>query len=292
MNYRLVSKILLSVFTVTMVETKVTIFARYFGQPEFIKYQNDFFKKNLQDEYEFIVIEESNNVISAAEIRDECKRNGVTCIHIPRSEFECPKLTIKDTYVALSSPSFECCVSIQYIYDQYVASCKNTCLILDNDIFLISPFSIEKYLGSASFAYVNQEKGVFPNSTSYMLANFLILNPLRMPEKERLDFNMGTILGNNTDSGGYTYFYLRDYKDLGRTIPIKNLHETNSLLKEQFIDRCPQLFTSEKWRSHYFIDKEVFLHIRMGSNWSGDRDYNKVMDEVIFLFDQLLYKPS
>jgi hypothetical protein len=288
MNYRLAAKILFFVLTFTIVEAKVTIFSRYFGQPQFIKYQYEFFKKNLLDEYDLIVVEESNDPLVSAEIINECTKYDIKYIRIPRSEFAHPKLPIKDCYVGPNSPSFECCVAFQYIYDHYIVRSENICLIVDNDIFLLSPCSVEKYLGSASFAYVHQSRGVLSNYVYYMLPNFLILNPSRMPEKERLDFNMGTILGTNTDSGGYTYFYLRDYENLGREISIHYLFETPSLLKAKFADRCPLLFTSDSWRSHYFIEKEAFLHIRMGSNWSNNPLYPNMINEVTFLFDQLL----
>lgn len=289
MNYRLVSKyLILALTTGALIEAKVTIFARYFGQPHFIKYQYEFFKKHLIDDYEFIVVGESNDPWVSSKLKRECKNYGITYLEIPRSEFEKPRLPIKDSYVGIFSPSFECCVAVQYIYDHYVVSSKNICVILDNDIFLISPFSIESYLGKNSFAYVHQERGAPNNSVAYMLANFLIFNPSRMPEKNRLNFNMGTIHGNNTDSAGYTYFYLRDYADLGRSVPIYYLYETPSPLREKFINYCPLLFTSESWGSHYFIDQEVFLHIRMGSNWSKNSNYSKMINEVTFLFDQLL----
>lgn len=268
---------------------KVTIFARYFGQPEFIKYQYLLFKQNVLDDYEFIVVEEARDRRVAKKIRTECNKYGIPCISIPRSAYDTPLLPILDSYISKYAPSFECCISVQYIYDNYIASSENVCLILDNDIFLVSPFSIEKYLGSASFAYVPQDRGSGANHVHYMLANFLIFNPSLMPEKERLNFNMGTILGNNTDAAGYTHFYLRDYKHLGRMVGIYYLCDTDSSLKEKFIEHCPLLFTSRAWSSHYFIDKELFFHIRMGSNWSKDSNYPKMVKEVTFLLDHLSY---
>lgn len=284
MKYRLVNKVLFFALICANMEAKVTIFSHYFGQPEFIKYQYSFFKNNMLDEYEFIVVEDSKSAITSNEIRKECEKYGIKYIHIPRSVFEFPKLPILGSYVGLGSSSFECSVAVQYIYDNYVVPSENICLIIDNDIFLLSPFSVEKYLGSASFSYLHQEKGV----VYYMLANFLILNPSCMPEKERLNFNLGTILGNNTDSGGFTYFYLRDYRSLGKSIPIHYLYNTSSPLKEKFGNQCPLLFNSVSWSSHYFIDKETFLHIRMGSNWSKNSDYSKMIGEVNFLLDHLL----
>ena len=51
MNYHLINKLLLIILVSATAEAKVTIFAHYFGQPEFIKYQYSFFKKNMLDEY-------------------------------------------------------------------------------------------------------------------------------------------------------------------------------------------------------------------------------------------------
>lgn len=286
MNYHLVNKLLFFVLLWSTVDAKVTIFSHYFGQPEFIKYQYLFFKKNLQDEYEFIVVEDSNNPMVSKQIRDECKKFGIKYINIPRSAFERPVLPHLDSYVG--GPSFECSIATQYIYDNYVVSTKNTCVIMDNDIFLLSPFSIEEYLGSNSFAYVHQNKG----DVDYMLPNFLIVNPSRMAEKESLNFNMGIIKGNRTDSGGFTHFYLQKYREFGKSISVQYLHNTPSPLKQKFVNFCPTLFTSESWSTHYFIDKETFLHIRMGSNWSRDSRYSHMMNDVKFLFYQLLSTPT
>jgi hypothetical protein len=151
MNYRWASKSLLFILSCNLAEAKVTIFTHYFGQPEFIKYQHAFFKKNLLDDYELIVFDDSSNTLVSKEIKNECDKYNIKYIRVPRSVFESPKLPIMDSYVSPSDPSFECAVSIQYIYDNYIVPSKNICLIMDNDIFLIAPFSVEKYLGSVDF---------------------------------------------------------------------------------------------------------------------------------------------
>lgn len=268
-----------------MTEAKITIFAHYFGQPEFIKYQCELFKKNLLDDYELIVIEDSNNELVSKQIKEECDQYNIQYIHIPRSEFKVPKLPIMGNYVNINSSSFECCIAVQYIYDNYVLPSKNICMIIDNDVFLLSPFSIKEYLGSFSFSYIPQQRGLI----NYMLPNFIILNPSRMPKKESLNFNMGTISGYNTDSGGYTHFYLQNYKNLGQPISEYPLYYMDSPLKQNFLDACTLLFTSRSWGSNYFVDKDIFLHLRMGSNWSNDSDYQQIKNEAFDLFDKLLY---
>lgn len=284
--YKCILTALLVLFST--LEAKVCIFAHYFNQPEYIQYQHLLFKKNLLDEYEFFVFEDSSDPKVAAQIKNECQKYGITHIQVPRSSFEVARLPIFDSYVDLFSPSFECAVATQYIYENYVIPSKDICLILDNDIFLLSPFSIEQYLGGASFSYIREIKGTFPNEVPYMLPNFLILNPSLMPEKELLSFNLGTILGNRTDSGGYSYFYLCDHGCLGSEMARYYLCNTPSKLKERFCNRCPLLFTSRRWSSHWFIGNELFLHIRMGSNWSKDPSYPEMKREIEILFKTLL----
>lgn len=274
--------------TLSLAEAKVSVFAHYFGQPEFVKYQYLFFKHNLLDDYEFVVFEDSNNSDVSEQIRKECEKYDIKYIHIPQSVFEHPKIPIKNSYISLNAPSFQCCVATQYIYDNYVVASPNVCLILDNDIFLISPFSIENHLGSHSFSYVHEIKRHADLSVSYMLPNFIILNPSIMPEKERLDFNMGTILDIPTDSGGYTYYYLLDYAHLGSQIPRYCLHNTPSKIKDHFSAACPLMFHSIEWSSHYFLKPETFLHIRMGSNWSNHPKYSQMTQEIHTLFESLL----
>lgn len=285
---------ILSLFLIALVwvaEAKVSLFAHYFGQPEFIKYQHLLFEKNLLDEYEFVVFEDAHDSKTSEKIRKECEKYGITYIHIPRSVFENPKLPINDWYISLGAPSFQCCVATQYIYDHYVIPSNNICLILDNDIFLLSPFSIEQFLEKASFGYVCQLKKEMGAPIHYMLPNFILFNPPLMPDKEKLDFNMGTILGTHTDSGGHTFFYLRDHHSLGKEIPCYHLWNHSTPLKTAFISKCPLLFSSSEWGSHYFLKEETFLHIRMGSNWSLHPKYTQMKKEMEFLFEEIL-KPT
>lgn len=280
--------VLLSLCFVSTVEGKVNIFAHYFGQPEFVKYQHLFFEKNMLDEHQLVIFEDSYDPLVSAAIKRECEKYGVTYVHIPKSVFENPKFPVASSYVDLHSPSFGCAVATQYIYDNYVVPSEDICLILDNDIFLLSPFSIEKYLGTDAFAYSEEVRANDLSSVYYMLPNFLILNPSQMPEKELLNFNLGTILGNNTDSGGFTYFYLWDHRSLGKPFPKYYCFATSSDIKERYFSLSPLLFTSVEWSSHYFIDKDLFLHIRMGSNWSKHPNYRQIRQEVETLFDALL----
>lgn len=284
-------RIILCFFLVSafsLLEAKVNIFAHYFGQPEFIKYQYLFFKQNLLDEYEFVVFEDSSDPEVSEQIQNECKKYNIKYVHIPDLVFKEPKLPIRDEYVGLGAPSFQCAVATQYIYDNYVIPSENICLILDNDIFLLSPFSIEKYLGASPFSYAREEKRNGDERVFYMLPNFVIFNPSLMPEKERLDFNLGTIQGTRTDSGGYTHFYLLDYAFLGSEIPKYYLFQTSSDLKDRFGVEYPLLFNSEEWAAHYFLRKDAFLHMRMGSNWSQHPNYPEMKRELTSFFERLL----
>jgi len=271
-----------------LAEAKVSIFAHYFGQPEFVKYQYLFLKKNLLDEFEFVVFEDAPTLTTSKQIRAECEKYGIHCVHIPASVFEKPKLPIRNSYISLKSPSFQCSLATQYIYDHYVTPSKNPCLILDNDIFLLSPASIEQFLENYSFGYVRQQKRTIGKPVVYMLPNFIIFNPEIMPKKETLNFNMGLLYGVQTDSGGYTYFYLHDYFHLGKQIPCEYLWTGSSPLKECYSAQCPLLFGSSEWGSHYFMGKETFLHIRMGSNWSANPKYLQMRKEIEYLFEELL----
>ena len=277
MDYGWIKKSLLIILSSNVVEAKVTIFTHYFGQPEFIEYQYSFFKKNMLDEYELIVFDDASDVLVSEKIEKQCEKYDIRHIRIPRDIFE--KHVVGDS-------SIECAVAIQYIYDNYVLTSDDICLLTDNDIFLISPFSIEKYLGQSPFSYFPQYRGdSYSNDlVDYMLPNFLILNPSKMLEKEGLDFNLGIVEGNRTDSGGFTHFYLQKYRALGKIMSIHYLHDSSSPLKEKFIGECSMLFTMKEWGSHYFIGKEIFLHLRMGSNWSKHSYYNHMINEMTFLF--------
>src|ERR1700739_1775215 len=100
MKYLYKISLLFSLLLVSSTEAKVNIFAHYFGQPEFIKYQHLFFKKNMLDEYNFVIFEDSRDPLGSVQISDECKKYGITYVHIPKSVFEYPKLPIISSYVS------------------------------------------------------------------------------------------------------------------------------------------------------------------------------------------------
>ncbi len=272
----------------SQIYAKITIFAHYFGQPEFVKYQYLFFKKNLKDDFEFVVVEDSNNPEISKKIQKECLKYNIRYIHIPKIVFEKPSLPVCDSSVNLNDPSFQCSVATQYIYDNLVLQTHNPCLIIDNDIFLISSFSIEDYLGDYQFAYPKEIRKNQIITLDYMMPNFLILNPLTMNEKESLNFNLGFIQGIRTDSGGYTYHYLEKYRNEGKLIPKFYLWATPSKLKDRFANKCEMLFHSIEWSSYYFVEPETFFHIRMGSNWAKHPFYNQMIKEVNLFLDELL----
>lgn len=278
---------LVALFLKAVMEAKVRICAHYFGQPEFVKYQHKFFQKNVKDDYELIVFEDSMDPVISREIQKECEKYGIAYVKIPREEFDHPKIPLMNPEIGLHSPSFECSVATQYIYDHYVVSHDDICLILDNDIFLLKPFHFRKYLGEYSFAYVPQSRG----HINYMLPNFLIINPKVLKDKESFNFNMGIIDGYATDSAGFTHFYLQKHFLEGRVIPVLFLWGTteyNSYLKKMYDQKYSMLFNLREWSSHFFIEEDSFLHIRMGSNWANHPHYKRMMFEVNCLFNDLL----
>src|SRR5690349_18490856 len=94
MNYLYKVSLILICALYSMLEAKVNIFAHYFGQPEFVKYQYMFFKKNMLDEYELVVFEDSFDPMISEQIRKECEKYNITYVHIPKSVFEGSKFLI------------------------------------------------------------------------------------------------------------------------------------------------------------------------------------------------------
>jgi hypothetical protein len=68
------------------------------------------------------------------------------------------------------------------------------------------------------------------------------------------------------------------------------LHKTPSDLKSRFSSQYPLIFNSTEWLSHCFLEKDTFLHIRMGSNWSHHLKYPQMREEIDAFFQTLLFE--
>lgn len=311
---KILSLILFTLCIDSLMQAKTLIITYNYDNPEFIKMQHYTFKRFVQDEYEFVVFSDAPTETAHNAIATMCKKYGIQCIRVPQHIHEAPyylPLNMPEIYQNHTTPSNVRHVhSIQYSLDVLGFDHDGVVLLIDTDMMLIRPLNIAEFMKDCDIA--SCMKGSDNNrgqTISYCWPAITFLNMQTLPDKKTLSFNCGWVNECSADSGGYTYYYLKDHPE----VIVKGI---NSLLGEQML--CTDRFaTSEKnqrnintpnedkisfWQSHKFNEKEIkfllknpdtvqflmegddawFFHYRGGTNYENlPASYHKQKKNLI-----------
>jgi hypothetical protein len=238
---------------------KCLVFTTAFNRPDFIELQHNLFRKFLQDDYEFVVVSDANSNKMKMKIQTKCDELGIRCISVPQEIHQQPYLprAALEEYTRANSRH---CNAAQWAWDNYFSKHEGPVMIIDSDMFLIRPFSIEKTLGNHHLAGVMWKTNdmITGQEYSYLwLALILFNNPI-LPERDTILFNCGWLGRPNTkvsmDSGGWTYFYLEKYRDLLR------IHEIPWVQGHNFY--CPYRYEPEGERATHLSSEEIAADLR------------------------------
>ena len=137
---------------------KNTIFlATYFNNPQFIEWQAKSFKKFVEDEYDFTVLDDSqdstrsiiSNGSARDEIRNEAAKHGAGYIQVPQSihAYESQGGYVPNINPSVEHPTERHQALIRWLFrnnkslgfDQY-----KTMVLLDSDVFIKVPINIRQ----------------------------------------------------------------------------------------------------------------------------------------------------
>lgn len=298
---------------------KTLVFTTGFNRPDFIELQHRLFEKFLEDDYEFCVVSDANTPEMRTKIMDKCLELGVHCINVPQSIHNQPYLPRQpgDNY---NNPNVRHCNTAQWAWDNYFSNHDGPVMIIDSDMFLIRPFSIEKTLENKHLAGIlwGTNDIVTGEPHSYLwLALILFNNPI-LPERHSIRFNCGKLPNTNAicDSGGWTSLYLKKYRDLLK------IHQLSYLqghlfycpyrygpVEAQNFDHVPVDVIVENLTKRGFTEDEItlalkkpytielladnhFLHYRAGSNYENySNSFLSQKDQVLLeFFESILAK--
>jgi glycosyltransferase involved in cell wall biosynthesis len=265
---------------------KVIIVTHNYNRPDFIALQQKCFKKFLRDEFEFVVFNDGPTEKLAKQIEYQCQILGIACYKVPQEIHQQPYL-YRDPWEDWNSPSIRTANAIQYSFDTFAFNCDDIVAVIDSDMFLIQPFSITDYLQNYDLSAVGQWRGSMGN-IQYLWNGIMFFNMHTLPNKQALNFNCGTINGNHTDTGGYTYYYLkenpgakilymRDQLDLTDGDYIANSYELEGreYLSEHEVvhalsgnEDLLDLIRKKPDDIQFFLNY-AFLHYRRGGNYHG-----------------------
>ncbi len=197
-----------AIFFIPFLDAKVLIVTHSYNQPEFIEWQVASFKKFLKDDYEYVVFNDASDEKLKNKIEETCAQLQVPCYRIPQElHGELP----------LSACSERHCDGIQYSLDHSGFDHKGIVAIIDSDMFLIKPFSIENYLHGYEIAgpclwgsYISWIHKKEAEYIGYLWPIIAFINMETLPNKNSLHFQNGVIDGFSLDTGAFSYYFFKE----------------------------------------------------------------------------------
>lgn len=190
------------------VEAKVLVMTHCYNRPDFIEMQFNTLKKFLKDDYEYVVFNDGPTNKLSTLINEACQKLSIRCFKVPQEIHQQPYL-LRAPWEDRNCPSVRTANAIQYSFDSFAFNHDGIVAVIDSDMFLIRDFSITDYLKDNDISAVAQWRGS-NGIITYLWNGIMFFNMNTLPNKESLNFNCGSIEGNHTDTGGYTYYYLKE----------------------------------------------------------------------------------
>ena len=273
-------------------EAKVLIITHAYNRPDFIEIQAKTFQKFLQDEYEFVVFNDSPDPLMHEAIRSMCSKWNIVCIPVPQSIHSMPYLP-REEGDPLNRPNIRHVNCIQYSLDTLGFNHQGIVAIVDSDIFLVRPLALSEFMKDVEIAAVMRDAD---NSVYYLWPGLTFLAMDRLPNRETLNFNCGKANGAIVDSGGHTYYYLTDNPSV-KLIMLSELFAYQLFCPDRFAPdnfvydaKIPVDVQIAKLKGWGFNDKEIkflqqkphtinyafnntFLHYRAGTNYDNQSQH-------------------
>ncbi len=235
---------------------KLKIFTTVTNQPAFAQLQAQTFKKFVDSDYEFHLIDDSLNF--SEQYIKICEDNSIFYHK-------------KEEKIIPHNPMTACAFAVQWTYDNLIRKCKDDIvLFLDSDMFLLEKFDISAYMQDKTIVGSYQNRG----HVEYLWNGILFFNmPKILSLTGKLDFSCGMIDGELCDVGGGTYYFLKQ-----NNIPIDDItvqQTYNGYYKGYEVENMESLMD------------EKFLHFRGGTLWDGNVD---VYDRKLKYLNNILEK--
>lgn len=286
------------------VEATVRILTFHCNRPDFIELQHKTLQKFMEDDYELIVFNDAKTEQLEIEIREMCEKHQILCVRFEQYWHEIDPLNDQITTWlrdpvnrsgitfekegAPAQPSIRHCHVIQYALDHFGYDHDDVVVLLDGDCFPIRPCSFRKLLGDDHIAGIHRVAGDIPG-LDYLWVVCTFFNPMKLPDRYNLKFNVTIIERILWDTGTQLYYYVKNHPE----VKVKNWYVQHSidyketsdelLLLSNFTDKEIKLTKALSWpNSVEFHLDHLFLHFS-ASTWSyhGYEEKHRLVHEFI-----------
>ena len=248
------------------------------SSPEFVELQVSSFRKYMQEDFEFIVLNGGEALGTqpekAREVSQICKSLSVPVIDIQRdAEIEKYRmdhhannpldiLFTKEGRYLTGVGGHACNYMLQWAWQRIVAKEKGPICFLHSDVFLMEPIKLSDYLQRYSICSVlnSQPSTDHPGTLlTFLWEAFLLAKPAELPNVDSITWWPSRVEGTWADTGAPTYEYLKSHPEL-RIMPIGQTGVT---------DNSELDFHPTRYQFFHFGEKRVF-HYQSGSRWCTD----------------------
>ena len=193
-----------SFFTIdSMLSAKVLLFTFAHSRPDFIELHAKTFKAFLQDEYEYVVFNDAPNDDMVRKVVATCAKLSVRCFRVPQN-----------LHNGRQTPNYRHADGIKYALELLGFDFDGIVVLVDSDMFLISPLSIEKYMEGYDFIGGYQTRANDKIEVLYTSPCLTFMDMRTLPNKRTLSYEPGTIEGLHCDVGAHTYYYFKNNQSL------------------------------------------------------------------------------
>lgn len=245
--------------------SKVSVFTYAFNRPEFVRFQKDTLEKFLLDDYEFVVFNDAKTPSTYREIREVCNELGLRCVDMPQKLHTSTNASGRNAAI------------VNYSLRKEGFNHPGIVILLDSDMFLVKPFSVEGYMKHHPLSGLYQSRSQGNAFIEYLWIGLVFLDMPNLPGRKYIDFSPGNVKGVQTDTGGNTHYYLSRHKNLSiGSLDMKytkhayqNLLEGRDLFEYGFDESQIQYVKDSKGDDSEFYLEGHFFHYRGGSNWDN-----------------------
>lgn len=243
----------LKVFTSSDFETSkmLDIFVVAFNDAKLIETQYQFMQKNLQqNQYHYIICDNSNNLEIADKIFEFCQAHNITYYRLPQF-----------LYIG---PSHSHGYALNWIYKNLIKKRKNNFAFIDHDVFPIKPIDLSKYFMTPLCGAIRERFNCWYPWVAFSFYSFDFM------KTKTVNFLPCRYKHKHLDTGGKNYKSI--YKNINSDLWLS--------LPEKYIDTT----TGKDFTAHNLSNKELdkivynqiieiidnkWLHIIGGAQYDG-----------------------
>jgi hypothetical protein len=210
-------------FVSAHINGKIRLFTFHYNRADFVELQHRCLNKFLKEknDYELIVLNDATDPKYKQQIEQTCQKLKITCINFPQElhltgalvDYLINTSNGSSKWLSTSQGSVRHCQLAQYALDNFGYNHDDIVGIMDGDLFLIKEFSLREYLSNYDFIGAVQTdreaKGI-----EYIWIGAAFFNVKKLPNIKTLSFDLTFVNETWLDSGGRTYYYLKNNPDI------------------------------------------------------------------------------